>query len=302
VSPSLETAAASRPAAPLAVNEELADALRRIADLLQAQDGQPFRVRAYRQAADTVAQLAHPARSLLEQEGLDGLIALPAVGARIAALIAEYFETGRMALLERLEGDASPETLFVSVPGLGPALAHRIHAELGVDTLEELELAAHDGRLQAVPGVGPRRVAALRATLGQLLRGSARRHLRRRPGRAGPSQVPEVTLLLEIDAEYRRRAAADELPRIAPRRFNPDASAWLPVLHLDRDGWSFTVLFSNTAQAHRLGRTHDWVVIFYEREGEEGQCTVVTEYQGPLRGQRVVRGRERECARSAHGH
>jgi hypothetical protein len=62
-----------------------------------------------------------------------------------------------------------------------------------------------------------------------------------------------------------------------------------------------TALFSNTARAHALGRTHDWVVLFYERNGDEGQCTVVTETRGPLAGRRVVRGRESECAQRGVG-
>ncbi len=72
--------------------------------------------------------------------------------------------------------------------------------------------------------------------------------------------------------------------------------AWLPVLHVDRDGWSLTALFSNTALAHELGRTRNWVVIYFGREGgPEHQRTVVTETRGPLEGWRVVRGREAAC-------
>lgn len=55
------------------------------------------------------------------------------------------------------------------------------------------------------------------------------------------------------------------------------------------------MLFSNTALAHRLGRTRDWVVIYFENDFQAGQRTVVTETRGDLRGRRVVRGREREC-------
>ena len=69
------------------------------------------------------------------------------------------------------------------------------------------------------------------------------------------------------------------------------------MLHSERGGRSFHVLFSNTERAHRLGRTGDWVVLYWERDGDEDQCTVVTEWQGPLRGRRVVRGREDECTR-----
>ena len=67
------------------------------------------------------------------------------------------------------------------------------------------------------------------------------------------------------------------------------------MLHAERDGWSFTALFSNTARAHELGTTHDWVILYYERDGHEKQCTVVTERRGDLAGKRVVRGREDEC-------
>ena len=56
-------------------------------------------------------------------------------------------------------------------------------------------------------------------------------------------------------------------------------------------------LLAATARAHELARTRDLVVIYYERDGHENQCTVVTEHQGPLRGRRVIRGREAECLR-----
>jgi hypothetical protein len=110
------------------------------------------------------------------------------------------------------------------------------------------------------------------------------------------SPRPAVALLLDVDREYRRKAAAGTLRRIAPKRFNPTHEAWLPVLHTERGPWSFTALFSNTAQAHDLGRTADWVVIYHHTDAApEGQCTVVTETHGPMEGRRVVRGREAEC-------
>jgi hypothetical protein len=125
-----------------------------------------------------------------------------------------------------------------------------------------------------------------------------------RPSTLAPLDPPEENLLLAVDAEYRSRAEAGTVRRIAPRRFNPSGEAWLPILHLERDGWAFTVLFSNTAQAHALGRTLDWVVIHYERDGHEGQATVVTETRGPHRGQRVVRGPGAHVAsgEAAHPH
>jgi len=108
---------------------------------------------------------------------------------------------------------------------------------------------------------------------------------------------PPVDILLDVDAEYRRRAEAGELKKIAPKRFNPEGETWLPIMHTERDGWNFTALYSNTARAHDLGQTHDWVLLYYERDGEEDQATVVTETHGPVEGKRVVRGREAECKR-----
>ena len=67
-------------------------------------------------------------------------------------------------------------------------------------------------------------------------------------------------------------------------------------MHENIGDWHFTILFSNTARAHELKRTHDWVVIyFYNNHHEEGQHTVVTEHSGSLKNKRVVRGRELEC-------
>lgn len=110
--------------------------------------------------------------------------------------------------------------------------------------------------------------------------------------------VPDVGLVLDVDREYRERARAGELRRIAPRRMNPQGEAWLPVLHTRHGPWHFTALFSNTERAHWLHRTHDWVVIYFSNaDGDDGQLTVVTERRGTLTGRRVVRGREPECAR-----
>jgi hypothetical protein len=151
-------------------------------------------------------------------------------------------------------------------------------------------MAAYDGRLESVPGVGARRAAAIRALLNERL---ARRRIRagERP------RAPAVDVLLSVDESYRRKAADGVLKKIAPRRFNPTGEAWLAVLHETRDPWHFTALFSNTPTAHKLGKTGDWVVLYFHTEGApEAQCTIVTETHGPLEGKRVVRGREQECA------
>lgn len=273
-----------------ALNRQIAEKLDEMAELLEIQGANPFRVRAYRRAAVALAELDRDLEDIAQSEGMEGLTALPTIGKGIAAAVWEMVHTGRWSQLERLRGSLQPENLFQTVPGIGPALAERIHDELHVDTLEELEAAAYDGRLDGLPGIGPRKLQALRATLATML-GRARRTAER-----AAVDGPGVATLLNIDADYRRRAAAGELPKIAPKRFNPEGRAWLPILHADRDGWHFTALYSNTARAHELGKVEDWVVIyFYNEDHEEGQHTVVTETRGPLQGKRVVRGREKEC-------
>ena len=86
--------------------------------------------------------------------------------------------------------------------------------------------------------------------------------------------------------------------KIAPRRFNPSHVAWLPILHTTRGRRHYTALFSNTARAHQLARTDDWVVIYWDDGRGERQATVVTATGGPLKGRRIVRGREAECERA----
>ncbi len=275
-------------------NEEIAGVLERVADLLEVQHASVHRLRAYRVAARTIRGFDFDIAERVHERGDASLEALPSIGRSLAALIREYVATGRLTLLERLKGETSPSERFATVPGIGPALAERIESQLHLESLEDLEAAANDGRLETVPGFGPRRARAVRDSLASLLRFSAGRRGHHAPASRGAR--PPVPLLLEIDRLYRERARRGELRRIAPRRFNPEHRAWLPVLHEDREGWSFSALFSNTARAHQLERTHDWVVVYYERDGDEGQCTVVTEHSGALSGRRVVRGREGECA------
>ena len=270
-------------------NDLVASALREAASLLKAQDASPFRSLAYLKAATTIENLSEDI-SEVAIGGLEALEAIPNIGSGIGAAILELLSTGRWSQLDRLRGGLEPEAAFRTIPGIGPKLAHLIHEHLNVDTLEALETAAHDGRLMKVPGVGRRRLSIIRNALTEILS-------RRRAGRRyHPNQsLPPVDLLLDVDDEYRTKAGAGKLRQIAPRRFNPTGSAWLPILHTERGPWHFTVLYSNTARAHDLGRTNDWVIIFFSTDHQpEGQCTVVTETSGRNKGRRVVRGREHE--------
>jgi putative hydrolase len=267
-------------------NQEVAERLQEAADLLDATGGDSFRVAAYRRASDTVGHLDRDLREIA-QDGTEALEALPGIGHSISRAILQLVRTGRWSYLDQLRGHADPVRLFQTIPGIGTELAQRIHDTLHVSTLEQLEDAAHRGRLDEVPGMGARRAKMLRVALAGMLSRIGRRD-------GVTLREPGVDLLLDVDREYRDRAG--DLPKIAPRRFNPTGEAWLPVLHTRRGEWSFTALYSNTARAHELGKEHEWVVVFFSADhGPEGQRTVVSETQGPQTGRRVVRGRESEC-------
>lgn len=278
------------PSRSLSENQSLVEHLEEIADVLEAQDASVFRVRAYRKAAESIRELDRPALEIFRDRGIAGLDAVPHVGSGIARVIRDFLVSGRTAALDHLRGAADPVAILETVPGLGPVLAQRLHEEAGIDSLEALEAAAHDGRLARMNGFGSKRVAGIRDALATRL-GRDRRDAQA----PTPSAAPGIAVLLDVDREYREKAAAVQLPRIAPRRFNPTGAAWLPVLHSSREGWHFTALYSNTALAHRLQRTQDWVVIYADGADGDHQHTVITARAGSLVGKRIVRGREREC-------
>ena len=239
-------------------NKEIASKLREIATLLDEQKANPFRVNAYLSAARTIEKMPEPVEDLLRREGFSALLEIPGIGEGIARSINEFLVTGRMSRLESLQTGHDPIALFEQIPGIGPRSAHRIIEALHIDTLEALELAAHNGRLKKVPGFSTKKIELVQSWLAHVLGF-------RRP-RFGPQQKivePPVSLLLHIDKQYRKKAEDGELPTIAPKRFNPSGEAWLPIMHQTKQGWHFTALYSNTARAHQLDRVKDWVVIFF---------------------------------------
>ncbi len=272
----------------------MARRLDEVARLLEEQGASVHRVRAYRAAASRLRALKRPAAEILREEGTAGLERLPDIGPVIASSIRSMVATGRLPILERLRGEIDPERLLASVPGIGRRLASRLHDHLGISTLEALEAAALSGRLGSAAGFGPKRIAGILDSLASRLN---RVRIAAAEAGAAASRKAPIAELLDVDAEYRRRAAAGDLRRIAPRRFNPERQAWLPLLHTERSGRQYTALFSNTALAHQLGRTNDWVVIYHDGDGGEERETVVTARHGILRGLRVAPGREEECVR-----
>jgi hypothetical protein len=264
-------------------NEQVSERLRQHADTLERQGGQLFRVRASRAAALEIGRLDRPLEDVLRQSGRAGLEALPGIGQSLAYTIEGILRDGGLRTLREPE---APQRILMTLPGVGPRLAEQLRDRLGITTLEQLRTAAHAGQLARV-GVGRKRLAGILAAVEQ--------RLVREETPIVPSAEPSVAYLLAVDAEYRNGSEGKRLPTLSPRNFNSEGERWLGVLRSQRDGWSVRALFSNTALAHRLEKTRDWVVIYFEKATDCGQRTVVTETRGDLLGLRVVRGREAEC-------
>jgi DNA polymerase (family 10) len=135
-------------------NIQIAKIFDEVADLLEIQGANPFRVRAYRTAARTIGTLGTPAATLVEQNA-HALEDLPGIGADLAGKIAVVCRTGDLPLLRQLTRK-TPESLvaLLRIPGIGPKRATLVYKKLGVKTLAALEKAARAGRLATLPGMG----------------------------------------------------------------------------------------------------------------------------------------------------
>ena len=134
-------------------NADVAAIFEEIADLLDLNGANEFRIRAYRNAARTLGQLSQPVTDLIE-EGAD-LSELPEIGDDLAGKIETIVETGTLPLLEELEEKIDPAMVeLMDVPGLGPKRVRALHEELGITTRADLKAAAEEGRIRAVKGFG----------------------------------------------------------------------------------------------------------------------------------------------------
>jgi DNA polymerase (family X) len=131
-------------------NADIAALFNRMADLLEIEGANPFRVRAYRRAANTIEDLPESAASMVARG--EKLSDLPGIGDDLAGKIKEIVETGRLKSLEEVEA-RTPSTLaaLTSIAGLGPKRAHQLHAELGISSLDELAKAAEAGKIRDLP-------------------------------------------------------------------------------------------------------------------------------------------------------
>lgn len=134
-------------------NADIANIFEEIADLLEIENANPFRVRAYRNAARQLQGMGVPASDMVAKG--EDLTELPGIGEDLAAKIKEIVETGHCRSLDKLRKKTPPTiTELLKIPGLGPKRVRSLYHELDVHTIEQLARAAHDGRIRELPGFG----------------------------------------------------------------------------------------------------------------------------------------------------
>jgi DNA polymerase (family 10) len=130
---------------------EVAAIFRSMASLLEMNGENPYRVRAYRKAAQVIHDLTEDIEDVAAREGLKDL---PGIGRDLAAKIQEMIQTGTLALYEQMKKDIPPVLLsFLSLPGLQPRTAHYLYERLGVKTLEDLERMVCSHMLRTIPEI-----------------------------------------------------------------------------------------------------------------------------------------------------
>ncbi|MDP2224476.1 DNA polymerase/3'-5' exonuclease PolX [Nitrosomonas sp.] len=134
-------------------NADIAAVFEEIADLLEIQGANPFRIRAYRNAARVVGELSQEISRLLEKG--EDLTELPGIGDDLAGKIKEIAGSGHCSLLDRLHTELPPAiTELLKIPSLGPKRVKALYHDLDVQTLEQLYRAARDGKIRDLPGFG----------------------------------------------------------------------------------------------------------------------------------------------------
>src|SRR4051812_24209930 len=135
-------------------NLAIARAFSEIADLLEIKSENPFKIRAYRNAADTIAHATDKLSNCTD----DQLRAIPGIGKELAAKIRELAESGDIRYHRELREQFPPTILdLLRLQGVGPKTVAQLYAEAGICSIEELEAACRDGRVRDLKGMGKKK-------------------------------------------------------------------------------------------------------------------------------------------------
>jgi DNA polymerase/3'-5' exonuclease PolX len=160
-----------REAQPVVTNRQIAEALSSVADMLEMQNSNPYRVQAYRNAARGVLELPESAAEMIAR---GEFLPIPGLGHRLRERIRELVETGSMTIYSDLFMQSLPAGVrrLMALEHIGPRTAIRLYEELGIDTPEKLWWAANKQRIQQLPGFGPRSEELLKEAAARFRKGN----------------------------------------------------------------------------------------------------------------------------------
>lgn len=147
-------------------NADISDLFSRVADLLEILGENPFRIRAYRNAARTAGGLSQSLATMVEQD--KDLTGLPGIGKDLAGKIEEIVKTGTLSQLQKLEACIPPELgRLMKIPGLGPKRVKILYDELNITSQEDLKKAAEEGKIKELKGFGDKTERMILAKVGR---------------------------------------------------------------------------------------------------------------------------------------
>ena len=150
-------------------NAEVATVLQQIADMLEFKNENPFKLRSYQMAAETIGSMGTPIAEIAEG-GAAELQKIPGIGKTISAQILEIVQTGKSQYFQELTADVPATVLDLRrVSGIGLKTAQLLYRDFGVKSLEELKLLADGGGLTSVPGLGEKTIERIKKALVRLL-------------------------------------------------------------------------------------------------------------------------------------
>jgi DNA polymerase (family X) len=276
----------------LAEAQEVAKLLREYAQRTALRGGNPYRAKAYSRAADSLAALAIPLNRLIEE---DRITEIPGVGEAIADIITKLHRTGSHPSLEKLRKEIPAGVLeMLAVPGLRPEKALRLHKDLGIASLAELEAAARDDRIRKAKGLGASLQTKILQNLAIAKSGEGRLHLHRAAALIEHAKVSLAKLRpdlkhVSLAGDFRRGCElVADLALVAEAAKEEDApaaltSSGLKIHVTDRKHFGATLLHA-TGSAEHL----DQLRTLAERKGMTLQA------DGLRKGRRLMAAKEKD--------
>jgi DNA polymerase (family X) len=242
--------------------QQVAKLLREYARRTALRGGNPYRAKAYARAADSVAALVEPLDRIVAE---DRLTDVPGIGEAIADIVAKLHRTGTHPSLEKLRKEVPDGVLeLLSVPGLKPEKALRLHNDLGISSIAELEAAAKDDRIRKAKGLGAALQTKILQNLAIARSGAGRLHIHRaaallQNGAASLKAAHPKLKRITIAGDFRRGCElVGDMSIVAERSVSEESdedatTEGLKLRIVERKRFGAALLFATGSAAHLEG-------------------------------------------------